>query len=257
MININNSSKLLVTLLTNPEIFYSKKDYIFIFSHMRSYSSLLSHILGSNKDISGYAEIHQSYINWIDFLMLRYNVYQINGRSLKGRFVLDKILHNNCTVSENILRRKNINFIFMLREPESTIKSIINMFTKSQARWLKDLNSVFDYYKERLTVLEFYSKIVGKRGLFIDAEYLFIKTEEILYFLYEWLELNEKLTPKYSIFEKTGIQHYGDTSKNIMSGKIVGKTSYDYIDIPEKKLIEIKENYLNCKDILIKNCTSI
>ncbi|MGH7451456.1 MAG: hypothetical protein ACRENG_08945 [bacterium] len=36
--------KIAPTLLRNPAVFLSRKDYIFVVSHIRSYSSLLCHI---------------------------------------------------------------------------------------------------------------------------------------------------------------------------------------------------------------------
>jgi hypothetical protein len=34
--------------------------YIFVGSHMRSFSSLLCHVLGSHREIDGYAETHDA-----------------------------------------------------------------------------------------------------------------------------------------------------------------------------------------------------
>jgi hypothetical protein len=36
--------------------------FLFVVSHLRSYSSLLCHILGNHPEISGYSEMHQSYL---------------------------------------------------------------------------------------------------------------------------------------------------------------------------------------------------
>jgi hypothetical protein len=72
--DINKLKRLLPTFFSNPEVFFGKKDYIFIISHMRSYSSLLSHVLSSNHDICGYLEMHQSYSGWLDFVKLRFKV---------------------------------------------------------------------------------------------------------------------------------------------------------------------------------------
>ncbi|QQZ27263.1 hypothetical protein HMY34_16720 [Thiothrix subterranea] len=39
---------------------------IFLLSHMRAYSSLLGHIIGSQPRINGYYEMHQSYLSDAD-----------------------------------------------------------------------------------------------------------------------------------------------------------------------------------------------
>ena len=48
--------------------------YIFVLSHMRSFSSLLCHILGSHSEISGYLETHLSYIGRSDLHRLEAKV---------------------------------------------------------------------------------------------------------------------------------------------------------------------------------------
>ena len=116
-----------VPFVQGPAVFTSKKKYLFVLSHMRSYSSLLAHILGSHEEISGYSEIHQSYRWWYDLMRLRYKVYLANNNQLNGRFVLDKMLHNRSYISDSILNRNDVHIILMLRNPEDTARSIINM----------------------------------------------------------------------------------------------------------------------------------
>ena len=47
----------------SPLNIFFKPKYLFIFSHMRSRSSVLSHILGSNSQICGYSELQIPYID--------------------------------------------------------------------------------------------------------------------------------------------------------------------------------------------------
>jgi hypothetical protein len=54
---------------------FSRTQYLFVISHMRSRSSLLSHILGSHPQVIGYSELHQSYQRWSDLLWRRTLAY--------------------------------------------------------------------------------------------------------------------------------------------------------------------------------------
>src|SRR5688572_25028043 len=66
--------------------------YLFVIGHMRSYSSLLAHILGSHPRIVGYAEMHQKYRTVLDLLELSRKVERTCDKGCAGRYVLDKIL---------------------------------------------------------------------------------------------------------------------------------------------------------------------
>ena len=55
--------------------------YLFVVGHMRSYSSLLAHILGSHPRIVGYAEMHQKYRNVLDLLELTRKVERTCDKS--------------------------------------------------------------------------------------------------------------------------------------------------------------------------------
>ena len=70
---------------------------LFVLGHMRSYSSLLCHILGSHPQVDGYCETHIKYRTWLDLLRLRSRVVQLTGEPLRGRYILDKVLHNTLT----------------------------------------------------------------------------------------------------------------------------------------------------------------
>ena len=115
--------KIILRLAKNPQIILDNRGYIFILSHMRSRSTLLAHILGSNPEIGGYFELHKSYLNWLDLIILRLRV-QLDNKNIK--FALDKILWNRLQISEKICLKENLKIIFLLRKPEDTIKSIID-----------------------------------------------------------------------------------------------------------------------------------
>lgn len=243
-----------------------RKDYLFIISHMRSNSSLLSHILGSHPEISGHAEMHQSYFEELGLLELRSKVYFERGRQVRGRFVLDKLLHNYAQISREMLQRRGIKFIFLLREPEQTIKSTLKMggeltrkgIIGGHEQWFNDPKAVSDYYCERLRAIGEMATIVRENGLYIPSETIITDTDRVLGLLTTWLGLGTGLESKYSIFENTGKHGYGDISEKIKSGIVVrDKSNYDDISVSPEVLERTEAAYQACRSILAARCATL
>jgi hypothetical protein len=74
--NIDRLQKNIGTICSHPGIFFPFQSYIFLISHMRSFSSLACHLLSSSSEIDGYKENHLSYTKGIDFLRLRYKTVE-------------------------------------------------------------------------------------------------------------------------------------------------------------------------------------
>ena len=64
----------------------SARRYLFVLGHMRSYSSLLCHILGSHPQINGYCETHVKYRSRFDLLRLRSRVVKLTGEPLQSDY---------------------------------------------------------------------------------------------------------------------------------------------------------------------------
>lgn len=256
---INTVKKISSILFSNPNVFFEKKKFIFLVSHMRSYSSLFSHILGSNKDISGYAEMHIKYKNWADLIRLKHKVYTSNNNNLRGQYVLDKILHNHHTISESILNRENVNLIVNLREPVSTLKSILNMEQNiTRSKMFRNKEDVLYYYISRLDEIQ---RIVSKATcnvLFLKSEKFLNDTGYVLNFVSKWLKLETMLSPGYSKFKHTGQAGYGDPSDLINQGQIVRKNNkYDDIKLPAEIINRAVEKYESVLKVLPLYCNSI
>jgi hypothetical protein len=259
---LKEDQKLLSLFFRRPAIFTSKKKYLFVLSHMRSYSTLLAHILGSNEEVSGYSEINQRYRGWCDLMRLRYKVYLANNDQLSGRFVLDKILHNRYYISDSIFNRNDVHIILMLRNPEDTLKSIINMQTRAANTEKRiphiDLERVLGYYIRRLKQLEKYGFSKRSQTLYLDSENLLEDISRALEFLTEQLHLKQKLQKTYSTFKYTGIYLHGDTSERIKEGKInLQKNIYSNIQIPKETLRQAEEVYRECRNNLLSCCINI
>ena len=190
--------------------------YLFVIGHMRSYSSLLAHILGSHPRIVGYAEMHQKYRNVLDLFELARKVERSCDKRCAGRYVLDKILHPQ-VLEERVLRRKDVRVIAIAREPEASISSILAI----RAGGIDSIERAIEYYVERMQTLV---RVAEKRDgdiFYIDGESMLEDTDRSLHVLATHLGIAPALRSEYSIFRFTGVPKYGDPSAWIRSGRIV------------------------------------
>lgn len=254
---VKTRAKQLLALGIHPNTFTCRSQYIFILSHMRSRSSLLSHILGSHPKICGYVEQHNAYSGWLNLMKLRADIYLDTKDNLEDKYLLDKILHNPLEVSEAILTKENVKIIFLIRQPERTFKSIIRNCQKANVPDWRTQQQVLEYYTQRLQQLESYSTIVKENALFIESDQLINSTESVLEKISNWLNLETKLDQNYSVFDKTGLPGYGDPLGNIKSGKIVNTQEPSGISIDQAYLEEGQAVYDACYQTLTRNCSSV
>ena len=198
--------------------------FLFVVIQMRSYSSLLCHILGSHPEISGYTEAHQSYSGRADLKRLAATVRAATGTATLGRYVLDKILHNYAQIAPSVLGRPDVKVRFLVRRPEDTIMSILNMsLAVGHTGQFSDPEheQVLEYYVTRLQQIDAYSEQLGRNALLIEAERLMIDTTATLNGLAQWLNLDQPLSENYRMFNLTGVPSYSDPSPNIKAGTVV------------------------------------
>ncbi len=254
--NLSTIPRYLSTLSNNPRIFFGPKKYLFLVSHMRSFSTLLSHILGSSSDINGYRENHISYQGSMDLLKLRYRTQMAIEGKLDGTYVLDKILHNHWAINNSIIQKPNLKLLFTMRKPEDTVKSIINMGQKLvDEDWYLDHQKVANYYEGRLKAMATYANMIGKNAAYFDAEELIENPESLTEKLTHWLQLSDPLKTEYKQFRDTGKPIHGDPSSNILKGKILkDKRKYE-IDL-SRELVQILEQvYHDTRNSLLDKCT--
>ena len=253
-ITLLNISKLMIT---NPGVLSGDNKYLFLLSHMRSYSSLLSHILGSHDKISGHSEMHLPYRKKADLMTLRYRVYMSDKEKLNGNYIFDKILHNH-PISDNMLNDDNTKVLFMLRKPEDTLKSIMKMSENmNNPSRINDIDKIGSYYFNRLVQLKNLAERTDGRAVYLDAEKIVNNTDFVLGFLSDWLQLPTKLSSEYKTFSNTGKPGFGDPSENIKQGKIVKNRESSNIIIPEKLLKTADEKYYKSREIIMKRCAII
>ncbi|HEX2583564.1 MAG TPA: hypothetical protein VHL14_00410 [Steroidobacteraceae bacterium] len=237
---------------------HSPPNYLFLLSHMRSYSTLLAHILGSSPEIDGYGETHVKYRNTFALTSLQRRVSRSIGHATEGRYLLDKILHNYVQSPDRLLDRSTVRTIIFIRKPESTLRSIlINNAYASEKKQIKGVQAACDYYVSRLHRLRMEGERLGKDALYFQSESLISSPQALLTALSNWLNLGTPLRTEYEVGSRTGEAGFGDPSPNIRQGKILGpeaSTIKKDIVIPRIVLHEAEAAYERCNDALQRSC---
>jgi hypothetical protein len=202
--------------LYGPNGYLRAAGYLFVVGHMRSYSSLLAHILGSHPRIVGYAEMHQKYRNVLDLLELTRKVERSCDKSCAGRYVLDKILHSQA-LEERVLRRKDVRVIAIARDPEASVASILAI----RSGVIDSIEGAIAYYLERMQALRQLSESRDGDVAYVDGESILEDSGASLRGLSSYLEIEPALRSEYSIFRFTGVPKYGDPSEWIKAGRVV------------------------------------
>jgi hypothetical protein len=195
--------------------------YIFILSHMRSYSTLLAHLLGSHREITGYAERSISYRSTLRLYGLRLRLAW--SRELgQARYVLDKVLHDGYAISRRVLQHRKVVPIILVRRPDPTLASIFGLGALAGAQpWYTDPEAVTRYYARRLTRLAEYGSWAADRAILVRSEDLLHESQLVLARLTETLDLQAPLSTSYRLFEHTGKPGYGDPSPRILAGRVI------------------------------------
>ena len=242
-------AKQIASLIFRPMNAVCKVRHLFIFSHMRSRSSLLSHLLGSNPGICGYSELHQNYNGRGSLFALRGALSQEQKCSLENKYLLDKLLFSR-QVSDTIFELAKPRVILLLREPRDSIRSLLKMGRSTSIDWHRDPEAVSSYYNASMVWLQGYAERLRGNYFFIESNSLIEKTQCVLGQLTKWLGLKEVLSENYNIFKNTGKAWYGDPSPNIRTGYVKKTSKHTDIGLPEAFLEQAELSYLICKDRL-------
>jgi len=137
---------------------------IFLLSHMRAYSSLIGHILGSHPHINGYYEMHLSYTSASD-LDQQLRLYMQTETPKPGSiYLFDKLLHNDYALDTHILAGTDYRILISIRSPVNSLKSIIHLFQAKQGEQpYADPDQATGYYIQRLKSLAHSSRMNAAR----------------------------------------------------------------------------------------------
>jgi hypothetical protein len=226
---------------------------IFLLSHMRAYTSLAGHILGSHPQINGYYEMHLGYED-ASALDRQLEVF-LQGDALKpdSRYLFDKLLHNDYRLMPERLGLADAKILVTLAEPEHTIQSIVQLFAQKE---IEDLYAspieAANYYIARVEALADFSRTAAWPYYYFDAELWQRAPEQLLPRLSAWLELDSPLSERYQVFSHTGKAGKGDSSPRIRSGRIdKARVDYAHVAIPPEALRQARAAYEACRRQII------
>lgn len=197
-------------------------EYLFLFSHMRSYSTVLSHVLGSHEEIAGYTETHLKYRRSADLMRLRWRIAKATGSWPRSRYLLDKLLHNFMLIPKGLRHSQRLRALIFVRRPEATLRSILRMGTMHPEKsWYSSPRQVAEYYCERTAWLAATGVQLKDRALVFSSEAIVDDTSGLLERIARHLDLKSALQPQYRLHRFSGRAGYGDGSSTLKAGVIV------------------------------------
>jgi len=222
---------------------------IFLLSHMRAYTSLAGHILGSHPQINGYYEMHLSYEDAAALDRQLEAFRQDEVPKPGSRYLFDKLLHNDYVLTPGRLGVAELKVLIALAEPAHTIRSIVHLFRqKPDPDLYASPVEAARYYVDRVRALDVFCQTSAWPYFYFDAELLQRAPGKLLPRLTGWLALDSPLSERYEVFSQTGKPRRGDTSARVRSGSI-DRTRTDYSDvvIPEEVLSLAQAAYRECR----------
>lgn len=227
---------------------------IFLLSHMRAFTSLAGHILGSNPAINGYFEMHLGYedAGALDRQLAKYRKHE----DLKdgSRYLFDKLLHNDYRLLPERLGQARLRILVGIRSPEPTLKSIVDLFErKGGNEAYASPEAATRYYTERLEWLADFCRTRADSYFYFDAGLFRARPQVLLAALTNWLELEKPLSERYRVFSQTGKARRGDSSEFIHRGAITrGGADYPHVGIPRQLLDQAQATYLRCRREIVE-----
>lgn len=196
------------------------RGYLFLLSHMRGQTTLLTWLLASHPEIDGHIEQHHAYATRSDLAAMRSRIERELGAPARGRLLLDKVLHNRPPIAPAILARPDVRVIVMVRRPAATIASLVrHARARPNLAHYTDPARAADYYTRRVAGLRELAAAADGRWRFVLAEDLVRDAGGVLAGIAGWLELGEPIATSYRAFDsKPGL---GDTSAHIRAGRVL------------------------------------
>jgi hypothetical protein len=229
-------------------------NYLFVLGHMRAGSSLLTRLLTSNPGIAGYGELHLAYHKKQDFRALVGKVLSAE-RKLRpnSQYVMDKLLHDYLLDPANlqILRSDRMRLIFLVRQPEQSLQSLVASFGYSPEK-------ACDYYVGRLLTLTDYAVQLAPSKSCVALTYQDIvnRTQDTFDLLEKHLGLAEPLQEEFEIIPSNrGV----DPSQNLKTGRILrnNKVALHTAQIDGNLVARGREAFDCCLNTLAIHCLTI
>ncbi len=187
---------------------------------MRCGSSLLQHLIAQDDSIATMGESHLCYRTDTDLLKLIAKTRYHNRRWRDPRRThLDKLLQSRQTPPASLVARRDIRFVFLLRDPAAAAASLLR-----REGWphSDDPETAAAYYLERLkSMREFAASLDPNLAMMLSYETLSQRSEFCLSGLSEFLGLERGLRSDYPVQRWTGRPYFGDVSEKIRAGRIL------------------------------------
>jgi Sulfotransferase domain len=225
---------------------------LLLLGHMRSGSTLLLHLLMSNPEVSALGERNAIYASRTDFSRLAIATRVAHGVPLRRlRYVVDQINHNHLTPNARLLRHSRVRGLFLLRQPQATVVSILELYRA----FYPERNSVagaVDYYVERLRCLMKLADALRSTSCaaFLSYETLTESPQETLEALRSFLQLGQGFSQTYKTYSFT--RKRGDPGPRIAAGRILAEQANPRIQLPASELARARNAYVQCSDALAR-----
>jgi hypothetical protein len=167
------------------------------------------------------------------------------------RYVADQVNHNQLTPDSRLLQDPRVRILFLLRHPEPTIASILELYRTHYGQAWSPPQAV-DYYVERLaTLIELGESLASPVcAALIPYETLMDLPQETLEALRLFLGLGQGFTQNYITYSFTG--KHGDPGPNISAGRIIHKAPTARADLNVTELERARRAYDRCRSALAR-----
>lgn len=211
--------KQLLAFIWKTFVSHKNQNFVFLIAHVRSGSSLLMHILCTNKEILGFGEYSYQISNKHNLTLFNFDVRRKSGSLFsKQTYIANQINDCNSFPDVRFLKLKKLKFIFLIRSPQATISSMYQLSKRYNQSHLTPEKLVEEYCKQMNYLVQLKNNISQEQYFFLTYEELIENPQKILKNMSSFLELNQALLPEYDIQKFT--LHSGDPSEHIRSRRI-------------------------------------
>lgn len=224
---------------------------LMLLGHMRSGSTLLLHLLLTNPEVAAVGERNVSYASAADLARLALAARWARARPLRRlRYVVDQVNHNKFTPDAQLLRGARVRLVFLLREPQSALASLLELSrTYYDDSWT--VSRAVDYYVERLQGLATLAASIEHpgRAVLVRYEMLTSRPAQVLESLRRFLGLSEGFSQTYPVQAFT--RQRGDPGPKIAAGAVLPSgAAAPAVDFKPGELLRVRDAYARCEAAL-------
>lgn len=225
---------------------------LLLLGHMRSGSTLLLHLLLTNSAISAVGERGAVYASRADLSRLALMTRLARRAPLRRlSYVADQVNHSYLTPDRRLLLDRRVRVLFLLRRPETSIASILELYRLHYAQpW--SAARALEYYVERLEFLKTLAEGLPSENCaaLLTYETLMQSPHETLQALRSFLKLRHGFSQTYRTHPFTGT--HGDPGPKIRTGRIVRPQPAAHLPVAGVQLDRAIEAYERCHRALAR-----